>query len=240
MSVRDHYEGLLAEVYTWSIGDFDEAVERETARLHRAGVTPSRGGTALDLGAGSGVSAIALARLGYRVDAVDLSPTLLAELARRRGDLPVRCIEADLTQLGDAVPFDAEVAVAMGDTLPHLASEDDVREALRAVHERLRPDGRFVASFRDLSAELKGPERVIPVRAEADRILTCFLEPRADRVTVTDILHERVAGTWRMRASTYQKLRLTPRWLEGALREAGFRRARVALDVRLLLATAER
>src|SRR5690606_35780744 len=87
VSVRDHYEVLLAEVYTWSIGDFDEAVERETARFHRAGVAPSRGGTALDLGAGSGVSAIALARLGYRVVAVDLSPTLLAELAARRGDL---------------------------------------------------------------------------------------------------------------------------------------------------------
>ncbi|MDR7542903.1 MAG: class I SAM-dependent methyltransferase [Armatimonadota bacterium] len=55
-------------------------------------------GRALDVAAGLGRNAIFLARAGYRVDAVDISPTGLAEAARRARRLGarVRWIEADL------------------------------------------------------------------------------------------------------------------------------------------------
>ncbi len=55
-------------------------------------------GRALDVATGLGRNALYLARAGYRVDAVDISPTglrIAAERARRRG-LRVRWIEADL------------------------------------------------------------------------------------------------------------------------------------------------
>jgi hypothetical protein len=55
-----------------------------------------------------------------------------------------------------------------------------------------------------------GPERFILVRADATRIFSCCLDYDVERVRVTDIVHEcpEVGGTWRMRASTYRKLRL--------------------------------
>lgn len=238
--VREHYEALLAEHYTWSLGDFDEAVERESARLFRAGISPTRGETAIDLGAGSGVHSVALARLGYSVVAVDLSPTLLAELGQRKGHLDIRPVEADLRTLGGSTPSSAALITCMGDTLLHLPSKEDVRELLQAAHLRLSPGGQFVASFRDLTGRIEGPDRVIQVAADADRILTCFLEPHPDHVTVHDILHERMGKDWRTRTSCYDKLRLSSRWLEGALREVGFHEATVAEDVRMLLAAARR
>ena len=53
-------------------------------------------GRALDVACGRGRHAIALARRGYRVDAVDISPVGLASARERAGILPIRWIEADL------------------------------------------------------------------------------------------------------------------------------------------------
>jgi SAM-dependent methyltransferase len=57
-------------------------------------------GTALDVATGFGRNAIFLARHGYRVDAVDIATTCLAEAARRarRAGVRVRWIEADLDE----------------------------------------------------------------------------------------------------------------------------------------------
>jgi SAM-dependent methyltransferase len=53
-------------------------------------------GRALDVACGRGRHAIALAGHGYRVDAVDLSPTALASARKRAGSLDIRWIVADL------------------------------------------------------------------------------------------------------------------------------------------------
>jgi len=53
-------------------------------------------GRALDVACGRGRHAIALARRGYEVDAVDLSPLGLACARERAGHLRIRWIEADL------------------------------------------------------------------------------------------------------------------------------------------------
>ena len=73
-TVRDHYDGVLAQHYSRMFGDFETKVDEQRALLERLGVTarPS-GGLAVDLGCGSGFQSVALARLGFRVLAVDFS-----------------------------------------------------------------------------------------------------------------------------------------------------------------------
>jgi SAM-dependent methyltransferase len=61
----------------------------------------STGGPVLDVGAGTGRVALDLARAGHEVTALDHDGDLLAELAARAGDLPVR------TLIADAADFDA-------------------------------------------------------------------------------------------------------------------------------------
>jgi SAM-dependent methyltransferase len=52
-------------------------------------------GPVLDVGAGTGRVALALARAGHDVTALDIEPELLAALAERAGGLPVRTVVAD-------------------------------------------------------------------------------------------------------------------------------------------------
>ena len=88
--VGDHYQRLLADCYSWMFGDFDARVERERAFLDQHGVrAPKAGalaaGVVVDLGAGSGHQSVALARLGWRVRAIDTSARLLEGAAPARG-----------------------------------------------------------------------------------------------------------------------------------------------------------
>jgi len=81
-------------------------------------------GRALDVACGRGRHAIALARRGYSVDAVDVSPVGLAAARERAGDLPVNWIEADLDAWRpETGAYDAVVCVDFTEPalVPHLA-----------------------------------------------------------------------------------------------------------------------
>jgi len=224
MTTREHYEEFLAGHYTWMFGmPFDAKVAEQRRFLEESGALPAKRRLALDLGAGSGFQTMALADLGFdRVIAVDFSPRLLAELDSRKGTRAIETVEADLNDYLARFPHGAADAIlCMGDTLTHLAGKEDVQRLLKAAASALSEGGVLVLTYRDLSAELAGTDRFIPVASDADRILTCFLEYAPDFVAVHDLLYERAGTAWQLRASTYRKLRLPIAWLEDALKDAG-------------------
>lgn len=221
-SVADHYDALLAEHYTWMSGDFAEKVSEQRALLSSLGLPRSGSRRALDLGSGPGFQSIALAELGYEVTALDTSRMLLAELADRKGSLPIAAVEADIAAGLPMIEPGVEIALCMGDTLPHLSSKDDVLRLFTEVHRLLAPGGRFVLGFRDLTAELRGTDRFIPVRSDSHRIMTCFLEYEPETVIVHDLIHVRDGEDWVLRKSSYRKLRLAPDWVAARLTACGF------------------
>lgn len=219
-SVVEHYEQLLAPVYLWMVGGSEAAfalAEADLAPVLRGG------GFAIDLGAGFGMHVVPLARSGWRVLAVDSSPTLLGQLATLAADLPIRTQCGDLLGFADhMLPAErANLILCMGDTLTHLDSLDAVAALSRAVASRLSPGGRFVATFRDYTRLPAGEARFIPVRADEHRILTCFLEEMEGHVQVHDLLYERTNGAWKMTVSSYRKLRLPPEAARQAFLAAG-------------------
>lgn len=222
-TVRDHYDALLAEHYSRMFGDFETKVAEQRALLERLGVTaPPRGGRAVDLGCGTGFQSIALARLGFRVLAIDFSQRLLAELTDRTQGLAVEAIAADIRDVAHVVPAGVELAVCMGDTLSHLEREADLDRVFQGVAGRLVVGGRIVLSFRDLSGELRDLDRAIPVGAWDDLVMTCFLEYEATTVKVHDLIWVRQPDGWRLRKGMYHKLRLAPARVAARLRDAGF------------------
>jgi SAM-dependent methyltransferase len=224
-SVQEHYDAHLGAIYGWMVGDFDAACEAARTELRAAGIASGGGRVAVDLGAGPGAHAIALADRGFAVTAIDSCTQLLSELRSHAGSRTVTCVDDDLRNLRRHVGT-ADVIVCMGDTLTHLPSGRSVEELFSAIAETLRPGGTFVATFRDYTRTLDGVSRFIPVRQDGRRILTCFLEFHEATVKVHDLLHERLGGEWTLRVSSYAKLRLDPEWARAALARAG-------LDARL-------
>lgn len=220
-TVSDHYSELLAPIYLWMVGGPEAALSQGAAELSALKVPPSNGAHALDLGAGFGMHTIPLARLGYAVTAIDSSAELLSQLRQLAGGLNIHTVESDLLTFSEWPSDRPEWVLCMGDTLTHLSSVDDVEHLCFRIADSLAPDGRFVTTFRDYSHPIQGDARFIPVRADADRIHTCFLEEHPERMLVHDIVHERRDDVWATRVSHYPKLRLDPDRFVRALEQCG-------------------
>jgi 2-polyprenyl-3-methyl-5-hydroxy-6-metoxy-1,4-benzoquinol methylase len=221
-TAEDHYAHHLGPVYTWMIGDIDAAFVRSAAELDSLPLPARAGGIAVDLGAGFGLHSIPLARRGFSVIAIDSYEPLLRELASRAASLTIRTVQANLLDFKAHAAGSIEVIACMGDTLTHLPQVAAVESLFMDVAASLNVGGIFIATFRDYAtAPLRGDARFISVRGDDERILTCFLEYADTTVTVHDLLHQHEGGAWRLRVSSYRKLRLSPQWVAESLSALG-------------------
>jgi SAM-dependent methyltransferase len=222
-SVLDHYANHLGPVYLWMVGGMQAALQRGRAEVEAICSAPPPGQLAVDLGAGFGMHALALADIGYSVLAIDSSPILLDALRNQIGTRPVRVLQDDLLLFRRHLSSPVDLIVCMGDTLTHLPDQRAVEGLFDDVVACLKSAGTFIASFRDYTTPLTGAGRFIPVRSDPDRILTCFLEYASDTVIVHDILQQRNGNAWEQTVSAYPKLRLSTDWVASTLEAKGLR-----------------
>ncbi|MHB8840210.1 MAG: class I SAM-dependent methyltransferase [Candidatus Aquicultor sp.] len=235
----EHYDKHLAPYYSWLFGDVDKNIAVNYEFFASQGIAPGGSGVAVDLGAGSGFQSIALARLGFRVTAIDLSRKLLDELKdnmKQYGneDMVIEAVRGDMLNFEKHSPGGVELFVCMGDTLTHLDSFRKVGSMCKKVYHALEPGGRFLLSFRDLTLELEDLDRFIPVRSDENTVFTCFLEYEQKHVKVYDLIYTRNhtkndtsnrvndEGLWSLSKSFYRKLRISTNWLVAGLTSTGF------------------
>jgi SAM-dependent methyltransferase len=223
MTAKDHYAHHLGHFYSWMIGNFWEKQQAQEDFFIRNGIEPKLNKLAIDLGAGNGLQSVSLAKLGFEVIAVDFNRQLLDELTINKKDLNIKVVCDELINFLEKFDRNSEAIVCMGDTITHLETNNHVEKLVMKISDHLLTGGRFVLSFRELIAELKGEERFIPVRSDDTRILTCFLEYFPNHVIVHDILHESHSGTWIQRVSSYPKLRLSESYIKTILERSNIK-----------------
>lgn len=221
-TVKEHYNEVLADVYSWMSGGFDSGIRRNADFFKRHKIKPEKSGAAVDLGAGCGFQSIPLAEAGYSVTSIDLDAKLLKELEVNSQGLDIKIIQGDLADFKSALDKKVELIVCMTDTISHLDSKETVSGLFKKVYEALEPGGKFVITFRDLTRELKEIDRFIPVRSSENTIFTCFLEYEYDTVKVYDIVYKKTDDEWQMFKSFYRKLRLSEEWVREQLLQCGF------------------
>lgn len=98
----------------------------------------------LDVACGVGRHAVEMARRGYRVTGLDLSPALLRIAAERarRAQTPVEWVEADMRAIPFADTFDA--AMNLFSSWGYFESDAEDLRVLRSVAAALKPGGRFL------------------------------------------------------------------------------------------------
>ena len=237
-TVEEHYDRLLADVYSWMYGGWDAALARYTEFFAARDVAPRLSARAVDLGAGCGFQAIPLARAGFAVTALDIDRKLLAELQAHLAGEQVETVCANLVEFRRHAPEPVELIVCMVDTLLHLDAQETVERLFDDVFAALKPGGTFIATFRDFSVAAEELDRFISVRNDERMIFTCFLEFEPATVKVHDLVYRRVDGRWDFAKSFYRKLRLSTAWVVSTLRGAGFGKVETALDRGLVVVTA--
>ena len=221
MTTKEHYDTHLAYFYEWMAGDFETKHKEQCDFFERNEINPLQNKIAIDLGSGHGLQSIALAKLGFEVKAIDFNQQLLNSLRIRGKEFGVQVFQQDLVS-DENFKEQTELIVCMGDTIAHLESADQIHLLLERSFKCLLNDGKLILSYRDYGTELTDTQRFIPVKADDNKILTCFLEYFEDKVSVTDLLHERINGQWVQRVSSYSKVRVTNQMIEQIVVDAGF------------------
>jgi len=185
----------------------------------------------LDAACGTGMHALALARLGCRMTGADLSQGMI-ERARANAaaaDLPVSFLQAGFGQLSTALPprsFDA--LLCLGNSLPHLLTPSDLAAALRDFARVLRPGGLLLIQNRNFDAVMARRERWMEpqnhIEDGIERIFLRFYDYLPDGLIDFHILTLRrePQGKWQQSVSTTRLAPLLRDPLVASLSAAGF------------------
>lgn len=118
-------------------------------------------GPLVDLGCGAGRHALRFAARGFPVTAVDLSQTMLAEVARKArssGVGPLACVRANLCRL-DCIPDASfDYAISMFSTFGMIRGAAARRRAIVQAGRILRPGGRLALHAHNLWLNLRDPQ----------------------------------------------------------------------------------
>ncbi len=97
--------------------------------------------TVLDVACGTGIPTILLAERGYRVIGVDRSQEMLAVLEKKKGNLPVEVVCADIRDF--QLPYRVDAAISLYDSINYLLTEEDLERCFSCVFRALMPGGVF-------------------------------------------------------------------------------------------------
>jgi len=200
--------------------------------------------TVLDAACGSGGHVVALAEWGFAAAGVDASPVMVdmarAKAASRNLDVPFAVASlAGLTELAEGrlddddalgvqrlAPYDA--VLCLGNSLPHLLTQDDLVEGMRGMRMLLREGGLLLLQnlnydlrwqkqprwFAAQGGELDGRDVLVWRFADYDEL--------AGRIAFHIALFTKNEGGWQVAVHTTPHRPLFQTDLLAALTEAGF------------------
>jgi len=189
--------------------------------------------SALDAACGTGLHAIALARLGVATVAADISAEML-DVARRNAQnegARLEFLETSMTRLAARLqgPFDA--IFCLGNSLPHLERDGDLEAALSGFARLLDPDGVVVLQLLNYAKILKTRERVIAINADGDSQYVRFYDFLDDRVRFNVLTIRRSGSKFSHSLSSTILRPYTLQELQLALQATGFGRLEVFGDM---------
>jgi len=124
------------------------------------------GGSALDVGCGTGRAFRPLLERGWRVHGCDLSPAMV-ELAAREGGAEVTVQVADMRNLPHLGDFD--LVLSLNDSVNYLLGEEDLVLALAGMRANLTKDGLLIFDVNSDSTYREGYSEVQEVEHQGSR-----------------------------------------------------------------------
>ena len=206
-----------------------------------------KSGDVLDLACGPGRHATALARRGFRVTGVDLSPFLLRQakgLAQAEG-VSIEWVREDMRSFARPEAFD--LAISLFTSFGYFGDRRDDVRVLRNVYQSLRENGAIVM-------EMMGKERLASVfqptgsvKLPDGRILVERREVLDDWSRIRNewiVIEGDTATTFQFEISIYSGQELKDRLYEAGFNEVtlfgGFDGSEYGLDARRLVAVARK
>jgi len=227
MSSNEFYNRLarLFDVMT----DWQARLAQEMPFLQRT-LDRHRARTLLDTACGTGWHAITLAQKGYTAAGCDASPQMI-EQARANADkaqVKVRFEVADFSGL-DRFSETFDAVLCLGNSLPHLLSQEALFEAMRQMRGKLEKGGVLILHNLNYDMRMVKKPRFFSANGTADALVWRFADYGPEFITFHTALFERKAeGTqqasvsWSVQVNSTLQSPLLQDDLDQALTRAGF------------------
>lgn len=215
------YDRLTADV---DYGRWADYVERHFRRWRR----PVR--SVAELGCGTGSLTRLLARRGYAVTAVDLSPDMLAVADQKCRGLGVLFLCQDMSRLTLLEPADAIISCL--DSVNYVTRPAALKRTFQRVYRHLAPGGLFLFDVKTpLALEGAGGQTNLD---EDEDIFCVWRGEYSPRRRVCgyglDLFVRQEDGSWSRGGEYHEEYAYTLEELTGFLRDAGFQNVRIYGD----------
>lgn len=167
----------IADVYD-AMTRFDQRLEAATATMQRWREQYHMT-TALDAACGTGLHAIALARLGVTVTGADLSDAMLAKAQARAGEAghAIHWVHAPMQHLAARLPGQRYDGIfCLGNSVPHLLDAANLEAAFHSFAALLAPQGILVLQLLNYERVLARQERIVGVHQHEDTLFVRFYD----------------------------------------------------------------
>ena len=162
----------------------------------------------LDAACGTGGHVLALRERGYLADGADLSAEMIAQAraqAQARGQEAGFWV-AGFGELATRVPGPYDALLCLGNSLPHVLTGDEVRQALRDMAQVLRDGGLLVIQNRNYDRVWQSHDRYMPLlqHRDGDRewLFFRFMDFHEEGLTFNVVTLARDGGNWSYRVGS--------------------------------------
>lgn len=211
--LAEHYDRLTRDVDYEGWADYVERHFRSHGRPVEA---------VAELGCGAGSLTRLLARRGYRMTALDLSPDMLAAAEEKCRGLGVQLVCRDMARL--TLPEPADAVISCLDSINYVTHPSALKRTFRRVRRALVPGGLFLFDVKT-PLSLEGDDGQVYLDEDEDIFCVWRGEYRPRRRVCgygIDLFVRREDGAWDRGSEYHEEYAYTMDELEGFLREAGF------------------
>jgi SAM-dependent methyltransferase len=227
LSSNEFYD-RLARVFD-VMTDWEKRLALEMPFLQRT-LDQNGARSVLDTACGTGWHAIALAQKGYRAAGCDASPVMI-EMARNnavKAKAEVQFEVADFNQLGKfRATFDA--VLCLGNSLPHLLTQEALVEALRQMHRALLGGGVLILHNLNYDMRMVKKPRFFSANGNEEALVWRFADYGPELITFHTALFQKKSGeggpgnvSWSVQVNSTLHRPLLQRDLDEGLEQAGF------------------
>ncbi len=229
----------LASIYDYFV-NWDDRLAYELPfleqQLRALGKDPSQI-RVMDTACGTGHHAIALANIGFQMAGSDLYPEMvsLADANAKAAGEKVTFRTAGFGSINETFkqPGEFDAVLCLGNSLPHVASEQDLKKALQDFKDLLRPGGMLLLQMRNFDLVMGEKKRWMEPQTvkegTTEWLFIRFYDFEADGKIQFNILslHRKPNTPWHTQLTSTHLLPIFSEKLKAELTTLGFR------DIRL-------
>ncbi|MHA2287525.1 MAG: class I SAM-dependent methyltransferase, partial [Promethearchaeota archaeon] len=179
--------------------------------------------TVLDCACGTGHHVMMLKELGFDIKGSDLSPAMIV---KARANLKEKKVDAilkisDFKELNKNFDEMFDAVICVGNSLPHLLSDEDLISALAEMNAVLNENGILILEQRNYDKLLKSKNRFFPVSFKENEVFFYVLDFLPTEITFNIININTSKKTFQTYTTTYNVLKIDK--LKELLNSTGFK-----------------